>query len=73
VCGNTSIELQNNCSEALVVQQRVGDAGTDPVTIKPGGSDTVVVLYFTDKNRHVSIPAQLGSTNVVLSWDIGGE
>lgn len=71
VCGNTDIKLSNNCSETLVVQQGDGDAGADSVTIEPGTSDTVMVLHFTDKNGHVSIPAQLGSTNVVLSWDIG--
>jgi hypothetical protein len=71
VCGESSIELQNNCSEALVVEQRVGDAGADPVTIKPGTKGSVMVMHFTDENKHVSIPAHLGSTDLVLSWDIG--
>jgi hypothetical protein len=37
------------------------------------GHAAVLVLYFTDKSGHVSIPAQLGSVDVELSWDIGGE
>jgi len=71
VCGNSSIVLENHCPEALVIQKRPGDAGSDSLTIQSGSSGTVIVTDFTDKNGHVSIPAQLGSTDVVLSWDIG--
>jgi len=71
VCGNSSIVLENDCAEALVVQQRPGDAASNPLTIESGSSGTVIVTDFTDKKGHVSIPAQLGSTDVVISWDIG--
>jgi hypothetical protein len=76
VCDATggTLTLRNGCSEALVVAYGTTDAGLAPVTIAPGARGSVNVSPFmgpwVGDTRHVSFPAELGPTAIVISYDV---
>jgi hypothetical protein len=67
---NNSVTLQNGCSVSLVVDYNA-DSGLSPLTIAPGSSQFISVLHFVSNGgTHIAIPATLGSTSIVISYDI---
>jgi hypothetical protein len=67
---NNSLTLQNGCADPLVVNYSQTDGGESPVTVAPGASAEFVVAPFVTGGTHVSIPATLGTTAIVISYDV---
>ncbi len=75
-----SLTVRNNCADPLVVlDSSVGDSGAGgtsqaDITIEPGAKDEIECAPFTDSSNsglwHVTIPAVLGTTSIVITFDI---
>ena len=70
VCDQSSIKLQNNCSDALVVDTTSAPPGTAAQTIAPGARAELMAGAFQVSTGHFRVPATLGATPIVLSWDV---
>lgn len=73
VCDQSSIKLQNNCSDALVVDTSTAPAGTAIQTIVAGAREELMAGAFREGAAHFRVPAKLGATPIVISWDAESE
>jgi len=73
VCDYSSIELQNTCSDALVVDTTAAPPGTSAQTIAPGARAELMANAFQEGNGHFRVPAKLGATPIVISWDVSSD
>lgn len=70
VCDATQqVTLKNACTAPLVVEPSQPDAGA-AVTIAPGTSQVIIVQRYANAAGHVQIPALLGATPIVISYDV---
>jgi hypothetical protein len=70
VCDATQwVTLKNGCTDPLVIEPIQPDAGA-AVTIAPGSSQLISVQRFADAAGHVQIPALLGTTAIVIAYDV---
>jgi hypothetical protein len=63
--------LQNGCTDPLVIDYSQTEAGKASLTIAPGATtEVLVVSAFVTGGSHVTIPATLGTTAIVISYDV---
>jgi hypothetical protein len=65
-----SVTLVNGCSDTLVVDYSDTDSGLSTATLAPGTQQQIIVRPFVSNGQHVRIPATLGTTTIVISYDV---
>ena len=72
------LRVHNGCADPLVVDYSGVDGGTlnpdgthtDSVTVAPGASEQLNIHAFDDGRGDIHVPAKLGATAIVISYQV---